>query len=127
MTKTTDDMFTVEPVWLDDRVIVRCAGELDIDTAPMLRGCLERVALVGQHEIVLDLSELEFCDSTGIGVFVEWQRRARDGGFALVLRSPRAHLHRLLEFALLDRLVEGSTVDAGSAAEIVEPAGSTEG
>lgn len=111
MTDTTVDMFAAEPVWLDDQVIVRLSGELDIGTAPALRGCLERVALVGQHELVLDLSELEFCDSTGIGVFVEWQRRARDGAFELVLRSPRAHLRRLLEFALLDRLVEGRATE----------------
>jgi anti-sigma B factor antagonist len=111
------DTFAAEPVWLDDRVIVRLAGELDIDSAPALRGCLERVSLVGQHELVLDLSELEFCDSTGIGVFVEWQRRARDGGFELVLRSPRAHLRRLLEFALLDGLVETRTADADAARE----------
>ena len=117
MTNTIVDMFAAEPVWLDDRVVVRLSGELDLDTAPALRGCLERVALVGQHELVLDLSELEFCDSTGIGVFVEWQRRARDGEFDLVLRSPRAHLRRLLEFALLDRLVEGRAAEPGADGE----------
>ncbi|HZR12088.1 MAG TPA: STAS domain-containing protein [Acidimicrobiia bacterium] len=111
MTEPTVETFAAEPVWLDDQVIVRLSGELDIDTAPTLRGCLERVALVGQHKIVIDLSELEFCDSTGIGVFIEWQRRAREGTFDLVLRSPRAHLRRLLEFALLDGLVEGRAAE----------------
>lgn len=101
------DTFAAEPVWLDDQVIVRLSGELDIESAPTLRACLELVALARQRRLVLDLSELEFCDSTGLGVFVEWQRRARDGAFEFVLRSPRAHLRRLLEFALLDGLVDG--------------------
>jgi anti-sigma B factor antagonist len=52
-------------------------GELDLNTAPEL----ERALADGGEEVLVDLSECEFIDSTGIAVIVRaWQRLDRDAG-----------------------------------------------
>lgn len=100
------EIFNTETICLDDAVIVRLCGELEVTTADLLRDCLERVVLTFPSRLVLDLSELDFCDSAGLSVFVEWHRRARAAGLELVLRSPSAHIRSLLELTLLTNLLE---------------------
>ena len=105
MLKPTE-IFNAETICIDDAAIVRLCGELEVTTIDMLRDCLERVVLTGPARLVLDLSELDFCDSAGLAVFVEWQRRARSGAFELVLRSPSPHIRSLLEITLLTGMLE---------------------
>lgn len=100
------EIFNAETICIDDAVLVRLCGELEVTTADILRDCLERVVLTGPTRLVLDLSELDFCDSAGLAVLVEWQRRSRDGGFELVLRSPGRHIRSLLEITLLTGMLE---------------------
>jgi anti-anti-sigma factor len=75
-------------------------GELDMNTAPELEDRLEEVS--GESaRVVLDLSECDFIDSTGIAVIVRsWQRLDRDGegpgGGKLVLCCDNTQVMRLL-------------------------------
>lgn len=56
-------------------------GELDMNTAPELEQALEEALAEEGASIMLDLSECEFIDSTGIALIVRtWQRLDRDGG-----------------------------------------------
>lgn len=56
-------------------------GELDMNTAPELEKSLEGALSNPTGSIMLDLSECEFIDSTGIALIVRaWQRLDRDGG-----------------------------------------------
>ena len=56
-------------------------GELDMNTAPELEKPLEEALSEEDVSIMLDLSECEFIDSTGIALIVRtWQRLDRDGG-----------------------------------------------
>jgi anti-sigma B factor antagonist len=100
------EIFEAETICIDDAVIVRISGELEVTTVPQLRDCLERVALTGPARFVIDLSELDFCDSAGLALFVEWQRRAREANYDFVLRSPGRHIRSLLELTLLTDLLE---------------------
>jgi anti-sigma B factor antagonist len=67
-------------------LIVDIAGEIDVYTSPKLREQL--VALVGEgaRQLVVDLEDVEFIDSTGLGVLVGVLKRirARGGGMSLV-------------------------------------------
>jgi anti-anti-sigma factor len=56
-------------------------GELDMNTAPELERALEEALADDEASIMLDLSQCEFIDSTGIALIVRtWQRLDRDGG-----------------------------------------------
>ena len=64
---------------------LRLAGELDLSTAPELNAAIDRLTAEGERHLLLDLSELTFCDSTGIAAFVRGDNRAAaDGGWLRV-------------------------------------------
>lgn len=80
-------------------------GELDAASAPALRERMAEVATRGHGPLVIDLSTLEFIDSTGLSVLLNAKRRLtrRGRGFALV--CPPGHVRRILEVTqLLDTL-----------------------
>lgn len=77
-------------------------GELDMNTAPELERALEATLADEEASIMLDLSECEFIDSTGIALIVRaWQRLDRDGGAGgkghLVLCCKNHQVRRLLK------------------------------
>jgi anti-sigma B factor antagonist len=64
---------------------LRLVGELDMDTAPQLNDAIDRLATAGQRRFLLDLTELTFCDSTGIAAFIRGNNRvSADGGWLRV-------------------------------------------
>ncbi|MFC4590170.1 STAS domain-containing protein [Sphaerisporangium corydalis] len=66
-------------------------GELDHGSAPHLQRALEDAYGDRCRHLVIDVSDLTFCDSTGISVFLGARRAlaARDGGVALAGLNPR--------------------------------------
>jgi len=79
--------FTVRVEHLERTVVVTPVGELDLATEPVLRSVM--AGLAAYDALVLDLSELDFVDSTGLGLAVREHLRASLEGFRLVLvRGP---------------------------------------
>jgi anti-sigma B factor antagonist len=79
--------FTISTSERQGRAVVLIRGELDLATAPDL----ERVVyehLDAQRDVVVDLRELDFMDSTGLRVLVASHARVRDGQRFLVVRPP---------------------------------------
>jgi anti-sigma B factor antagonist len=68
--------FEVESQQRDDGIhTFTVRGELDMNTAPELEARLEEALAGGSAAVMLDLSECEFIDSTGIALIVRtWQR-----------------------------------------------------
>jgi anti-anti-sigma factor len=81
----------------DGPVVIHLDGELDPHTAPALQGALDEVTRNGASEVVLDLAELRFIDSSGLRVVISAHRTLSDAGGRLVLRSPSETASRLLE------------------------------
>ncbi|MEV6527602.1 STAS domain-containing protein [Longispora sp. NPDC051575] len=65
--------------------VVAMGGEIDIATAPLLQRQLATLLGNGRHRLVIDVSAVTFCDSTGLGVLIGAAR-------ALHLHGLRAHL-----------------------------------
>ncbi|HET9074085.1 MAG TPA: STAS domain-containing protein [Solirubrobacteraceae bacterium] len=93
--------FQVEVSREDRRAILRLRGELDVSSSPALEDELSRVS--GLPVIVLDLSDLEFIDSTGLGVLVKSHQRVRDEGGRLAIVEGGGQVRRLLELTGLDQ------------------------
>ena len=79
-------------------------GELDLSTAPELEGPLDEALASGEGSVLIDLSQCEFIDSTGIALIVRaWQRLDGDGnGRALVICSHNEQVRRVLEITGLE-------------------------
>ena len=101
----------------DECTVVQVSGELDIATAPQLRDHLLALIQDG-HRIVLELTGIEFMDSSGLEVLLACHRGAERAGTGLVLRRPSYRVIRLLELSGLtnhflietDLPVDGSRV-----------------
>jgi anti-sigma B factor antagonist len=74
----------------DESVIVTAAGEIDLATSPALRTRLQDA--IGQHRtVIVDLSDVTFIDSTGLGVLIGGLRRINEAGgeMRVVIADPR--------------------------------------
>jgi anti-sigma B factor antagonist len=78
--------------------VLRPAGELDIATAPSLERALHEVATPGRR-VLLDLSGLQFMDSTGLRVIVRAANAARKDGWELRLRQGPPPVRRVFELS----------------------------
>lgn len=84
--------------------IVELLGELDIAGAPRLEAELRAVEATDAEAIVVDLSGLEFIDSTGIRMLLLASDRCSEGRRMSILRGPK-QVHRVFEITdLVNRL-----------------------
>ena len=81
----------------DESVVVTVRGNLDIDSAPVLATTLDQVLDRPVPRIVVDLSAIEFCDSTGLSAFVVGHNRAAAAGGWVRLAGPNEWLTHLLD------------------------------
>jgi anti-sigma B factor antagonist len=84
---------------------VSVAGELDQGTAPELRGALADVLGDGGSPVLVDLSDCNFIDSTGLSLLVEAKRRLGDERRRFAVCCPDPDVRRLLELTGIDRAV----------------------
>ena len=75
----------------NDRTVVEVGGEIDVYTAPKLRECISGLVDAGERQIIVDLEQVEFMDSTGLGVLVGALKSVRtvDGNLDLVCTQER--------------------------------------
>lgn len=66
--------------------VIALRGEIDVYTAPLLRQKIVDLVDEGATNLVVDMADVDFLDSTGLGVLVEGLKRvkARGGNLALV-------------------------------------------
>jgi anti-sigma B factor antagonist len=102
--RTEPREFGVEVAESNGTAVVHVRGEVDLYTAPRLREQLEEVIGEGQRQLVVDLTEMDFIDSTGLGVLVGTLKRLRETGGEMSLRNPSRSTHKILEIAGLTEL-----------------------
>jgi anti-sigma B factor antagonist len=88
------------------QVVLTVAGEIDLGNAAEL----EKVALSlldgRPRSLVLDFSEVPFCDSSGIGVLVRLYNRATSMGCRVTIRRPTPNVRAVLEMTALTRIFQ---------------------
>jgi anti-sigma B factor antagonist len=82
--------------------VVHLGGELDLYNAEQVRAALTDACAESPDRIVVDLGEVEFIDSTALGVLIE-ARTKLDNGRAFFLAAPGVETRRALEISGLDR------------------------
>ncbi|MFF4118514.1 STAS domain-containing protein [Streptomyces sp. NPDC001714] len=94
--------FKVTGVEQGEWAVLGVSGELDLVTSPVLRQRVHDVVAEGHHSLVLDLSDVFFCDSSGVGVLIAARRLIRScrGRLRLILpahgASDGSHVNRVL-------------------------------
>lgn len=82
--------------------VVTAAGELDHHTAELLRAPLEEAIDQGRVRLVVDCSQLEFCDSTGLNVLLGARLKAEAAGGAVHLAGMLPVVARVFEITGAD-------------------------
>ncbi|MHB8146284.1 MAG: STAS domain-containing protein [Vulcanimicrobiaceae bacterium] len=88
-----------------DALVYSLRGSLDLATSPSVRAALTQAAANGKHEIVVDLTQVEFLDSTGLGALIGAHRRAIESGGTLRLVVSEGPILRLLNITGLIRVL----------------------
>ncbi|GAA2292464.1 STAS domain-containing protein [Streptomyces kunmingensis] len=95
-----------------DWAVVRVSGEMDLVTSPALRQQVHEAVADGRRSLVLDLSDVLFCDSSGVGVLIASRRlmRSCQGRLRVILPAQGAedgsHVNRVLAALGVRRLFE---------------------
>lgn len=92
--------FHLESSELPGVTVVTVTGELDIASAPQLESALS--VLTGRPLVVVDLSTLEFVDSTGLSVLVRAHQRATEQGHRFGLVRGPGQVQKLLTMTGLE-------------------------
>lgn len=95
--------FTVNVVPRDPHVVVEVRGDVNVMEADHLRNDLRPVLQRKPSRIVLDVSDLQFINSLGLGVLLEFRKDAQDKGVELRLAGARGRIADMLQKT---RLVE---------------------
>jgi anti-anti-sigma factor len=97
----------------DGWAIVSVSGEMDLVTSPAVRQHVHDAVADGQRSVVLDLADVQFCDSSGVGVLIAARRLMRScaGRLRLILPTEGAavegsHVNRVLAALGVRRLFE---------------------
>lgn len=77
-------------------------GEIDLYTAPRLQSELMNALGGGPVRLVVDMSGVDFCDSTGINVLLAAHRHARERGGELQLAGPGSATRKVLQVTGLE-------------------------
>ncbi|WP_255369498.1 STAS domain-containing protein [Kitasatospora sp. MBT63] len=85
---------------------MECAGELDLEQAPVLHAAVHRALALRPVPpiLVIDLGAVTFCDSAGLNVLLRGRIEAERLGAAVHLARPTANVARLLQLTGTDQL-----------------------
>ncbi|GIN73600.1 anti-sigma-B factor antagonist [Bacillus sp. J14TS2] len=90
-------------------IIAKLAGEIDAYTAPTVRDELLPRAEQSEMKIVVDLSEVNYMDSTGLGIFVGLFKTLKEHNGELVLKGMSDRLKRLFDITGLADVMDVNT------------------
>jgi anti-sigma B factor antagonist len=112
-----------------DVVVVAASGEFDYAASPRLRACVFGHIRTGRRQLVVDLSDVTFIDSTAIGVLVGaamWLRELGGGSLVVVCADENERVPRIFDIAGVAALIalhpsRGQALSALAAAHAAEP------
>jgi anti-sigma B factor antagonist len=107
--------FRVEARSQGPAYVLAVSGELDLAAASSLEEELGQALESGSKVIVIDVTDLDFIDSTGLSVLVRAHQRAQETGLQLGLVNPGAQVERLLS---LTGLAQRLTLDQSASDQL---------
>lgn len=82
--------------------VIAASGDVDVTSAHALGDQLDRLIAEGANRVIVDLDEVDFIDSTGLGTLVSAARAARDSNGDIRLVCSNTRLLKVISIAGLD-------------------------
>lgn len=83
---------------------IKADGEIDVATAGGLRTLLADVYEEKTADIIMDMADLCYIDSTGLGVLIGAFGRMQEKGHRILIENPRENIAKLLRITSLDKI-----------------------
>lgn len=80
-------------------------GEIDVATVVVFRDLLDEAFQEHKGNFIIDLKDLCYMDSTGLGVIIGAYGRIKEKGFSLSVQNPRDNIMKLLRITNLDKIL----------------------
>ena len=91
----------------EGNLVVKLGGEIDHHSARKIRDELDRmIAETRPGNLVLELSEIDFMDSSGLGLVLGRYRRLCEIGSKMYIKNPGARTEKILCMAGVDKLIK---------------------
>ena len=97
---------TIQRTEQGDLLVFHPAGDVDLSSSPDLRKLLLATAKEPHPTIAVNLSVVEYMDSSGVAVLVEGLKACRDCGKAFVLIAPSPPVMKVLQLMKLNAVFE---------------------
>jgi anti-sigma B factor antagonist len=94
--------FTIDESGRGGGVVLTLGGDLDMSATFALEPVLDRVLADHPRELVLDLGQVGFVDSSGLGLLIATHERTRLAGVAMVITGAGPEIQRVFHVAGLD-------------------------
>jgi len=101
----------------DTTCLLGIEGEVDVYTSPQLKQEIIKLAESGVKRLIIDLSKVEYMDSTGLGVLISGLKRLRESEGNLALVGPGVRITRIFEITGLDKIFDIYQTEAEAAAK----------
>ena len=99
---TTFHIDDIEP----DLAFIRVVGRLNMVTAPRLRDIVAETVKTGKTRLVVDLTDVEFMDSSGLGALIGALKTTRQAGGDLRIAAPGEQVMMVLQLSNVDRILK---------------------
>ncbi len=88
------------------RATLRLEGRLDLVNAGALREAVRSAVARGLHSLVVDLADVPFVDSSGIGALIGGLRETRQAGGELRIANAAEQVRTVLSLTNIDRVLK---------------------
>jgi anti-sigma B factor antagonist len=89
---------------VDKSGVIKMSGEIDYTVTPKIREGLINYIEKTQGALVLDLSQLNYLDSSGLAVFIEARRHLADKGRILQIVAVTPEVKKIFQLTQVDKL-----------------------
>ncbi|MEC5424705.1 STAS domain-containing protein [Virgibacillus sp. C22-A2] len=105
----------VDVIDANEKSIVNLSGEIDAYTAPQLKEALLPLVKQAGHLVEVNLEDVNYMDSTGLGVFISALKSTKENKSRMVLVNLQDKVLRLFKITGLDEVIEiNSTIRGGN-------------
>lgn len=99
----------------DGAAVIEIEGEIDVYTAPRLKQEIINLIDSGNDRITIDLTSVEYVDSTALGVLISGHKRLREHEGRLTILCPNPRIRRIFEITGLDSIFNMACTESGTA------------
>jgi len=89
--------FSVSVLADGGEVVVVLTGELDLASCDVLEREVRKLRMAGSHDVVVDLRQVEFMDSTGLRLLISLRNTAKREGHRLIIVPGSRQVQRIFE------------------------------